>query len=117
MFSGMYHKDKRDTDVNIGSGQFGNLLVNTRSAENARGRFSSGAESLKPQSRSKGSERSRRESMADAVSEFFYSCSGNKNDDTKSAHTKSSKKQRHADTIKVKKLYTDDVDENQRLDD
>ena len=54
--------------------------------------------------------------MADAVSEFFYSCSGNK-EETKSANTRSSKKLRHADAIKVKKLYTDDLNENQRVDD
>ena len=105
MFNGFNNREKRTTDVNIGSGQFNNLFINTKSLENTRPRLSSGEQGLVDSRRK--SERSRRESMADAVSEFFYSCSGNK-EETKSINTKSSKKQRHADTIKVKKLFADE---------
>ena len=56
--------------------------------------------------------------MADAVSEFFYSCSGKQTDgkdEAKSAKSWSSKK-KHADQIKIKKLYADDYNKTGRIE-
>ena len=58
--------------------------------------------------------------MADAVSEFFYSCSGKQTDgkdENRSVNTKSSKKNRHADSIKVNKQYADDIRDDPVADD